>query len=352
MGDEASHSDFVAVSAAIGGRQRRLESIRKLRAAIARRDIVRSTPIRVENHSGQIADMSASELPELANIFDELHGSADFNPSVSGMETDGTTVFLRDEEIAADETGSPEPLPAAITAPTTNEGGSDRSQRGIVAPSEQTLSEVDPPIDRAAKSGNSAVIVAILAFVLVVFLIFKAMPRPDRSLAPDAGASSATMPTEVAVSMQSPRPSESPAEAEPEAKADTRKSERAPPKPVASQVVPPPIVATASPEPVVSQARPPAPRDQSRWSRRISENYPPRASEQNIQGRVGVRVTVAGDGKVIACVVTSSSGSAVLDTAACSGLKRFGQFFPALDEAGSPTDGYFSTAIIYKLDSD
>ena len=67
------------------------------------------------------------------------------------------------------------------------------------------------------------------------------------------------------------------------------------------------------------------------------------------EGTVGVAVTVGPDGKVSQCSVSSSSGSDVLDSAACDGMRRYAQFDPALDEDGRPTSSNWSTRIVYRL---
>ena len=38
-----------------------------------------------------------------------------------------------------------------------------------------------------------------------------------------------------------------------------------------------------------------------------------------------------------------------LDSAACSGMMRYARYDPALDDAGNPTTGRASTAIVYRL---
>ena len=87
----------------------------------------------------------------------------------------------------------------------------------------------------------------------------------------------------------------------------------------------------------------------SRWSARIQENYPPRAVRDEIEGRVGVRVTVGPNGRVSDCSVTSGSGSSILDDAACSGMRSYARFNPALDAAGNPISGSYTTTIVYNL---
>ena len=91
------------------------------------------------------------------------------------------------------------------------------------------------------------------------------------------------------------------------------------------------------------------PKGQARWAARIPENYPSRAVRSGTEGTVGVSVTVGPNGKVSACSVSSSSGSDVLDEAACDGMRRYAQFDPALDEDGNPTSASWGTRIVYRL---
>ena len=141
----------------------------------------------------------------------------------------------------------------------------------------------------------------------------------------------------------------------------------APPPPISLNVSPPPIqtvVTPPPPAPVIPIARPappppppPAPSRArgatpdglSRWSARIQEQYPARAVRDEIEGRVGVRVTVGPNGRVADCSVTGSSGSSILDDAACSGMRNYARFNPALDAAGNPTTGSYTTTIVYQL---
>lgn len=141
----------------------------------------------------------------------------------------------------------------------------------------------------------------------------------------------------------------------------------APPPPINVSVAPPPIQTVTTPPPpapVIPIARPappppppPAPSRArgatpdglARWSARIQENYPPRAVRDEIEGRVGVRVTIGPNGRVADCTVTSSSGSSILDDAACSGMRSYARFNPALDAAGDPTTGSYTTTIVYDL---
>jgi periplasmic protein TonB len=122
-----------------------------------------------------------------------------------------------------------------------------------------------------------------------------------------------------------------------------------PPAPPA-RVIPPPAPAGPPPAPPApSQARGARTKNERSWAARIQENYPARALREEIEGTVGVRVSVTPDGRATGCSVTASSGSDILDAAACAGMERYARFDPALDNAGNPTTGSYSTRITYKL---
>jgi protein TonB len=130
------------------------------------------------------------------------------------------------------------------------------------------------------------------------------------------------------------------------------------PSPVQAVATPPPVVLPPTvtapppappPPPVASKARPAKPKGQGSWAARIQDNYPSAALRKEIEGTVGVRVTVGPDGRVSGCTVSGSSGSGDLDSAACDGMTRYARFEPALDAAGNPTTGSFSTRIVYKI---
>jgi periplasmic protein TonB len=140
----------------------------------------------------------------------------------------------------------------------------------------------------------------------------------------------------------------------------------APPPPINLSVAPPAVqtvITPPPPAPVIPRAAPPAPPPPpapsraraatpdglARWSARIQEQYPPRAVRDEVEGRVGVRVTVGPNGRVSDCSVSSPSGSSILDEAACSGMRSYARFNPALDAAGNPTSGSYTTTIVYQL---
>jgi protein TonB len=123
-----------------------------------------------------------------------------------------------------------------------------------------------------------------------------------------------------------------------------------PPSPPALRIPPPaPVAAPPAAPPAPSKARGAKTKNERSWAARIQENYPARALREEIEGTVGVRVTVTADGRASGCSVTASSGSDILDAAACQGMERYARFDPALDAAGNPTTDTYSTRITYKL---
>lgn len=122
-----------------------------------------------------------------------------------------------------------------------------------------------------------------------------------------------------------------------------------PPSPPALRIPPPAPVGPPPAPPAPSKARGARTKNERSWAARIQENYPARALREEIEGTVGVRVTVTPDGRAANCSVTASSGSDILDAAACQGMERYARFEPALDDAGNPTNGSYSTRITYRL---
>ncbi len=125
------------------------------------------------------------------------------------------------------------------------------------------------------------------------------------------------------------------------------------PPPPAPTFTTPSTIPVAPPGPPTpprpSQARGVQPKGQRQWAARIQENYPRRAAQEEIEGTVGVRVTVTAEGRATGCQVTASSGSNILDEAACKDLERYGRFDPALNDDGQPISAPWSTRITYRL---
>jgi protein TonB len=98
-----------------------------------------------------------------------------------------------------------------------------------------------------------------------------------------------------------------------------------------------------------SKARGVRTKGERQWAARIQEDYPTRAAREEIEGTVGVRVTVTAEGRATGCSVTASSGSSILDDAACKAVERYARFEPALNDAGEPISASWSTRITYRL---
>ena len=85
------------------------------------------------------------------------------------------------------------------------------------------------------------------------------------------------------------------------------------------------------------------------WAAQIQQNYPASALREKAQGAVSVQLEISRSGRVIDCKVTKSSGHEGLDFGACTSIRRYARFSPALDEAGRAVEGTFQTTITYSL---
>ena len=65
-------------------------------------------------------------------------------------------------------------------------------------------------------------------------------------------------------------------------------------------------------------------------------DYPPSALRARQEGTVGFVLGVSPDGRVGDCTVSTTSGSAALDNATCSIMRRRARFTPARDRNGNP----------------
>ena len=93
----------------------------------------------------------------------------------------------------------------------------------------------------------------------------------------------------------------------------------------------------------------PRPLDPQVWAAQIQADYPSFALRNGEEGTVKMRLEVDPDGRVTDCRVTDSSGSAMLDQAACSGMTRYARYTPARDEQGNATRGAILQTIRYVL---
>jgi protein TonB len=94
----------------------------------------------------------------------------------------------------------------------------------------------------------------------------------------------------------------------------------------------------AAARPAPPAASPPAPRPPTGWpfSLLSDDDYPAAALRAEEEGRVGYRLAIGPDGRVSACTIVQSSGSAALDAATCRIMRARARFAPARDPAGNP----------------
>lgn len=75
------------------------------------------------------------------------------------------------------------------------------------------------------------------------------------------------------------------------------------------------------------------------------DNYPPEALRNGEQGRTVAKLDVGADGRVTACTVDVSSGSASLDGATCAIALAHVTFTPATDDRGRPIAGHYTLPV-------
>ena len=142
----------------------------------------------------------------------------------------------------------------------------------------------------------------------------------------------------------------------------------APPPKVNLAPAPPPVTVVNEPPPApppmvvvpAPPAAPPPPRftpkgavpkgNPGTWA--TTNDYPSRALREEREGVTGFRVSVGPDGRVTDCQITSSSGHADLDEAACSNIRRRARFSPATDGEGQPTSGSYSNRVRWVIPKD
>ena len=83
-----------------------------------------------------------------------------------------------------------------------------------------------------------------------------------------------------------------------------------------------------------------------------NDDYPPGAIWNYQQGTTGFRLRIDAAGRVIGCTVTSSSGSAPLDDATCTLLRRRARFYPAENLDGVKVESDWSSRFRWTLPTD
>ncbi|MEB3415903.1 energy transducer TonB [Alteriqipengyuania sp. WL0013] len=99
---------------------------------------------------------------------------------------------------------------------------------------------------------------------------------------------------------------------------------------------------------VDERAQSAVPKDMARWAIRILDDYPRRAAQRGLYGRVRVFVIVQANGRVADCRVIESSGQDILDEAACAGMVEHARFEPTPDADGNAVLPYYAMYIEYR----
>jgi len=79
------------------------------------------------------------------------------------------------------------------------------------------------------------------------------------------------------------------------------------------------------------------------------DDYPASALRDRHQGTTGVRLTVGANGRIVACDVITTSGSAALDAATCRILRSRARYTPARDAGGTPVQGTDFGRVTWRL---
>lgn len=92
---------------------------------------------------------------------------------------------------------------------------------------------------------------------------------------------------------------------------------------------------------------PPKPLNAGDWV--TTGDYPAEALKQEWEGATAFRLTIAPNGTVKDCVVTTSSGHDVLDQATCSLIKARGRFEPGKTAKGKPAEAMFERKVRWEI---
>ena len=133
-----------------------------------------------------------------------------------------------------------------------------------------------------------------------------------------------------------------------------------PPAQIQTVTTPPPRInltpIAAPPAPPAPPAAPPKPNLGAKAKLRSNlgdifteDYYPASAKRENIQGRVGVSLSIGANGRVTDCKVTQSSGNGELDSTTCRLAVRSVRYDPAKDTEGKPIDSVLPIAVRWQL---
>ncbi len=104
---------------------------------------------------------------------------------------------------------------------------------------------------------------------------------------------------------------------------------------------------TMEPSPRILPVSPKPANNPSSWV--TTRDYPARDLREGNQGTTRFRVVVGSDGRVKACELTGSSGSASLDKAACDNVMRRARFEAATDETGGKVVGTYASSVRWQI---
>jgi len=336
------------IIATAGGRQRRLATPRHWRAAIEKGELGRDTSVALER-GGQAAQIvTAGEIPELQDLFDEVLPASPAPPQSTPPPASA------DKVVAPAPARKQEAKPAAADAASAQAGPVDQKVfAGTMPPDE-------PARDKPTGCRSSAVFFPVLVFAFLM-LIFVSIGNDDKEYQ-DVMVNEPAYEEPAYEEPAYEAPALDDFAAEPLESEETAALE--PLTPMAQPLSTPTPTTEPKPTPVKNEplnngssiaerrslARPAQRDNYYRWASRIvAEGYPQRAIRREIQGSVGVSVVVDASGRVSSCTVTASSGESVLDEGACQAMERYARYEPALNDAGNPTTGRDSLTITYRL---
>lgn len=81
----------------------------------------------------------------------------------------------------------------------------------------------------------------------------------------------------------------------------------------------------------------------------VADDYPAAALRAGAEGVSAVRWDITAEGKAENCTVTTSSGSADLDQAACARIVERARYVPALDRKGRPTRSFATRRVRWQI---
>jgi TonB family protein len=100
-------------------------------------------------------------------------------------------------------------------------------------------------------------------------------------------------------------------------------------------------------EPVVDATKPEPLGSPGSWL--TDQDYPVAANLDGTEGRVGFQLEVGVDGRVVNCIITSSSGSDILDETTCTVIKERARFKTALNKENIPIPGSYNGRVTWRI---